>query len=57
MHLTARISFTSSNFVRVSHVLGLYDEIWQRARRILPAGSAGVATQDLTRRGYLEVQL
>lgn len=37
--------------------LGLYDEIWQRARRILPTGSAGVATQDLTRRGYLEVQL
>jgi hypothetical protein len=44
--------------------LGLYDEIWQRARWIQSTGSVGVSTGSVgvamkhrTRRGYLEVHL
>jgi hypothetical protein len=37
--------------------LGLYDEIWQRVRRVPSTGRSSAASQGVTRRGYLEVQL
>lgn len=35
--------------------LGLYDEIWQRARRIPPGRDGNATPRELIRRGYLEV--
>lgn len=35
--------------------LGLYDEIWQRARLAAPSGGPGAAGREPARRGYLEV--
>ena len=37
--------------------LGLYDEIWQRARRAPTPQSTSATAPENTRRGYLEVRL
>lgn len=43
--------------LRAFQSLGLYDEIWQRGRRVPMEGSANISERNPIRRGYLEVRL